>query len=319
MTDLRLFDERVADSMSFLEKCFDDAEAYSFSPYLTRAIAALRRVTMGGKHLRARLVHIGAGDVSGEQRTAATIFAGAVDVLHAAFLIHDDIIDDDPLRRGLPTIHHEIAQETGSPAVGNAMGILAGDLGLIVTFQALCSSHIDDALARRACTLLAGFAAQTVSGEMLDVAHLQDDDVEIDRVRLSNHLKTSLYSFTAPLHLGAVAAGRDDPATLAALRAVADPLGVAYQAADDIAGAVGTSEATGKVAGGDLDAGRKTLLTMRLEDMTLPEAVKEVIAEGDRFLAEARRGLSAPELSPLTVAGLSDIIDRVEEIVHAYA
>lgn len=318
MTELNYLSDRVAESMAYLTQHFDQATEQANSRHLVTAISALRDVTLGGKHLRARLVHVAAGEVSGAEKEAAVIFGAAVDMLHASFLIHDDIIDEDPLRRGLPTVHHAVTQRTGSPRVGNAMGILTGDLGLMVTYQILSASPLDDSLVRRATGMVAGYAAQTVAGELLDVSHLVNENIDIENVSLSNYLKTSLYSFTAPLHLGAVAARRDDPETLAALAAVADPLGRAYQAADDIAGAVASTEVTGKVQGGDLEAGRKTLLTMRLCDLTLDEAVRQVASEGDAWLAQAQEALEAPPIPEITRAGLRDTIARVERTLHAH-
>lgn len=318
MKQLDYLDDRVAESMAYLSYYFDHAMEGATSPYLATAISALRDVALGGKHLRARLVHIAAGEATGPERQAAVIFGAAVDMLHASFLIHDDIIDEDPLRRGIPAVHHAVTEKTGSPRVGNAMGILTGDLGLMVTYQLLSASPLDDSLVRRATGMVAGYAAQTVSGELLDVSHLVNENIDIDSVRLSNHLKTSLYSFTAPLHLGSVAARRDNPDTLSAMSAVADPLGRAYQAADDIAGAVAPAEVTGKIQGGDLVAGRKTLLTMRLCDLSLDEAVGQVTAEGDAWLAKARGAVASPHLPEVTRAGLHDTIDRVERMLHAH-
>lgn len=333
--DIDFVDKRISESLSFLEKHFTQTQNFSSEPLFRSALEVLRTNALGGKHLRPRLVHIAAGDVSGDQRTTAVIFGGAVELLHAALLVHDDLIDDDPYRRGKPTLHEQIATASGNRNVGMSAAILAGDMGLLAMFQALSSSELADAMVRKACAMMAGFSLQTVYGEMLDVSHriaygggsgaIRVADVaetnsaaSFDTVRASNFFKTSLYTFTAPLHLGALAAGRDDPDTLDALSAVADPLGQAYQAADDIAGAVAPMEDTGKVTGGDLAQGRRTVLTMRLHTMSLPEAVKAVADEAYDHIADARQAVQSPALTPVTRAGLDNVITRVERSVRTY-
>lgn len=318
MTDISFLDRRVEESLDFLREKFDFVFQYSQEPLFQSALEALRVNALGGKHLRARLVHIGAGYVEGEQKEAAVVFGGAVDLLHGALLIHDDIIDGDPYRRGVPTIHTQVAQSSGDVHVGMSAGILAGNLGLMATFQALSSSALSPQLVRQACAMMAGYAAQTVYGKLLDVSHLVKHDTSMDTVRESNHLKTSIYSFLAPLHLGVLAAGENTPERMAALEQVADPLGRAYQALDDIAGAIVPMEATGKIAGGDIQAGRSTLLTIRLEHLSLEEAVAEVKQEAATYLAEARAATQSQELTPVIRAGVGDIVAKMERQLREY-
>lgn len=316
--DGRLLDQRVAESLDCLRTHCDAVENSLHEPRVMQAVRGLRDTALGGKHLRARLVHIAAGDVAGEQHDTAVVFGAAIDMLHAAFLIHDDVIDEDPLRRGEVTIHERVRRETGSRRVGDGVGILTGDLGLVATFQFLSQQGISLEHSQKAMQLMTRCAAETVAGEILDVQHLVEEDVDIDSVRASNLLKTTLYSFTAPLHLGAIAANRDDEDTLELFSQVASCLGHAYQAADDIAGVLGDTARTGKVSGGDVQAGRRTLLTLRLEQMSLENAVREVVAEGEEHIAQARTLLADAPLAPFTRAGLSDTTAQLETQLHAY-
>lgn len=318
MTDISFLNQRVEESLDFLREKFEYVFHYSDEPLFRTALEALRVNAMGGKHLRARLVHIGAGHVEGEQKEAAVVFGGAVDLLHGALLIHDDIIDGDPYRRGVRTIHAQVAESSGDAHIGVSAGILAGNLGLMATFQALSSSALSPQLVRQACAMMSGYAAQTVYGELLDVSHLVTHDTSMDTVRESNYLKTSIYSFLAPLHLGALAAGENTPERVAALEKLADPLGRAYQALDDIAGAVAPMEVTGKIAGGDIQAGRSTLLTIRLDHLSVDEAVAEVTHEATDYLAEARAAAESPDLTPVIRAGVEDIVAQMERKLREY-
>lgn len=317
---LDFLDARVEASLNFLESRFALVKRYSQEPLYQASVEALRTNALGGKHIRSRLVHIGAGPVEGAQKQAAIIFGGAVDLLHSCFLVHDDVIDRDPLRRGIPTIHAQITEESGDSHIGNSVGILAGDLGLIAVFQALASSSLTPELSQKASATMAGYAAQTTHGELLDVAHLlrSADALNPETVRESNFLKTSMYSFLAPLHLGTIAAGTDTPEMLTALKEISAPLGSAYQAVDDIAGAIAPAERTGKLEGGDLSAGRLTLLTMRLHNMSLAAAIEEVRQEAKHYITQSRAALDNADLPQVMHAGIAMMIDQVENTIDEH-
>ncbi|AGF71713.1 polyprenyl synthetase family protein [Corynebacterium halotolerans] len=297
------------------------------SRLLTMAHDGVAAFALGGKHLRSRLVHISAGEVTGERLYAATVFGACVDLLHGAFLIHDDIIDRDDVRRGLPTIHAAVREEFGDAHLGIAVAITAGDLGINGAIQLLLDSGLDDALVRRGLGALSAAAQETITGEILDISHTvpttdaADGTPDPELVRLSNRLKTSEYSFGTPLKLGAIAAGRD-PEPMAG---IAHELGCAYQAADDIAGTVGESADTGKQAAGDVVNGRATLMTMRMDGdvpadpARLAEIVGDVVAEGEGHLARARTRIDAAGLEPGIREGLHHITDQIEGMLHAYA
>ncbi len=290
------------------------------SRLVTMAHEGVAAFSLGGKHLRSRLVHISAGEVTGDQLRAATIFGACVDLLHGAFLIHDDIIDRDDVRRGQPTIHAAVRDEYDDAHLGTSVAIVAGDLGINGALQLLLDSDLEDGLVRRGLQLLAAAAQETIIGEILDISHVAEPEPDLEQVRLSNHLKTSEYSFGTPLKLGALAAGRDPRP----MKPIAHALGCAYQAADDIAGVVGDSAITGKQAAGDLVHGRATLMTTRMQGDEGRDAdrmaaiVADVVAEGDAHLGEARRLIDATDLNPGIRAGLHQITDRIEGMLRAH-
>lgn len=316
-------DSRVSASLGLLEDFL--ARGRSHVPHDARLLAlaydGVAEFSLGGKHLRPRLVHISAGEVTGEGLYAATVFGACVDLLHGAFLIHDDIIDRDDMRRGRPTIHAAVREEFGDAHLGTSLAIVAGDLGINGALQLLLTSDLADDVVRSGMRLLSAAAHETITGEILDIAHLAEPNPDLEQVRLSNHLKTSEYSFGTPLKLGALAAGRD-PATM---KPIAHALGNAYQAADDIAGAVGDSAVTGKQTAGDVVNRRATLMTMRMDpDRPMdPESLKEivhaVIAEGDTHLADARRLIDGTDLAPGIRENLHHITNRIEGMLRTHA
>ena len=290
------------------------------SPLVDHAHDGIATFALGGKHLRSTLVHISAGDVDGDALHAATVFGACVDLLHGAFLIHDDIIDRDDTRRGHPTIHAAVRDAYGDGHLGASIGITAGDLGLNGAVQILVDSTLDDATLRAALRILTEAAQQTINGEILDIAHAVDGDPAPELVRLSNDLKTSDYSFGAPLKLGALAAGRDPEP----MGPIAVELGRAYQAADDIAGTVGESDQTGKLAGGDVLHGRATLMTMRMDGeetdpLRLTEIIDDVVREGQAHLDLARTLITDAVLDDGIRAGLLAMTDRIEGMLRTYA
>jgi geranylgeranyl diphosphate synthase, type I len=315
-------DQRVDDSLRLLREFLDRGRDHvpHGARLLAMAYEGVAAFSLGGKHLRSRLVHISAGEVTGEQLYAATVFGACVDLLHGAFLIHDDIIDRDDMRRGQPTIHAAVRDEFGDAHLGISLAIVAGDLGINGALRLLLTSGLDDARVREGMRLLSAAAHETITGEILDIAHTADPEPDLEQVRLSNHLKTSEYSFGTPLKLGALAAGRDP----APMKLIAHALGSAYQAADDIAGAVGDSRLTGKTTAGDVVQGRATLMTMRMDagraadPEHLAEIVGAVIAEGDAHLAQARRLIDTTDLTPGIREGLHHVTNRIERMLRTH-
>lgn len=316
-------EERVSASLELMADFLTRAgrQTPTESPLIDISYEGVRSFALGGKHLRSRLVHISAGDVDDDGLYAATVFGACVDLLHGAFLIHDDIIDRDDMRRGQRTIHARIRDEFGDEHLGTSVAIVAGDLGINGALRLLSDSDLDDATVRHGLRLLTAAAHETFTGEILDIAHLANPAPDLESVRLSNHLKTSEYSFGVPLKLGALAAGRD----IAPMKPIGQALGCAYQAADDIAGAIGDSRDTGKQAAGDVIHGRYTLMTMRLtgdavnDPRRVRDVVDDVIAEGDTHLADARSHIDRAELDPAIRTGLHSVADKIERMLRAHA
>lgn len=215
--------------------------------------AARQLCLRGGKRLRAALVVVGyriAG--GGLELSPCVAVCCAVELLHAYFLIHDDWMDQDELRRGGPAVHAALARQFGSPHLGAAGAVLAGDYTLALALRELGRAEV--APERRASVLgrFVTMQLDAVVGQQLDVLGSGNwEDVY--------RLKTGSYTVLGPLQLGAALAGA--PAELAALlEAFALPLGIAFQLRDDLLGAYSDPARTGKPRASDLIAGKRTLL-----------------------------------------------------------
>ncbi|MEH6527726.1 MAG: polyprenyl synthetase family protein [Sneathiella sp.] len=233
-------------------------------------------VLSGGKRLRAFLV-IQSADLFSVPRIHSTRVAAALELIHSYSLIHDDLpcMDDDDLRRGVPTVHKRYDEATA---------VLAGDALQSLAFDIL--SHADTHPSPEVRISLVSKLSSAigvkgmVGGQTMD---MYADAVDIDIITITRlqQLKTgALISFACAA--GAIL-GHAPPAKTLALKAYAHDLGLAFQIADDILDIEGTTEQLGKAAGKDEAAGKATFVSlMGLEEakihasMLADQAVKHL-------------------------------------------
>jgi farnesyl diphosphate synthase len=259
-----------------------------------RLYEAMRYAAMGGgKRMRGFLVMEGARQF-GVSRASALRVAGAIELLHAYSLVHDDLpaMDNDDLRRGKPTVHK---------AFDEATAILAGDALQTQAFQVLADedTHSDSAVRIELvrCLARASGARGMCGGQMLDMLAEQAgaplDEPAIGRLQL---LKTGrLIEFSA--EAGAIL-GKAPMSQRHALAAYGRDVGAAFQIADDLLDATASAAETGKRTGKDAEAGKATLVTLlgieraRLQAERLAEqAIRHLDSFGER--ADLLRALAA--------------------------
>jgi farnesyl diphosphate synthase len=216
-------------------------------------IDAMRYAVAGGKRLRGFLVLEGARlhGLTSEQALPA---AAAVEALHAYSLVHDDLpaMDNDDLRRGLPTVHVKWDQATA---------ILAGDALQTLAFELLADPDLgaaDRRIALVAGLALASGAEGMVLGQALDIAaETAAQPLTLAEItRLQAGKTGALIRFSA--EAGALLAGAD----IRPLSAYATALGLAFQIADDILDVTGDAATTGKRVGKDAAAGKATFVSL---------------------------------------------------------
>lgn len=252
---------------------------------------SLTTLRAGGKRLRPLLVlTCGAIDDATDEQAAALVSAGAaVELVHMATLVHDDVLDDAELRRGRPTVY---ASE------GRDAAIQTGDMLFALAFEELTRSG-DEAQVRALSHASSGLA----QGELLQREDAWDAGVTRERYMLRCTLKTARL-FEAAAQLGAHAGGR--PQLAEPLAAFGSKVGLAFQLADDVLDVIAPTEQTGKTRGADLLDGTvnlplivaaerdATLRDLDLKAIDTPQQAGEVcdriIATGapDEVAAEAR-------------------------------
>lgn len=205
---------------------------------------------LGGKRVRPVLSLL-AGQLFGADRKAILPVAQAVEVFHNFTLLHDDIMDQSPLRRGKPTVHEKWDVNTG---------ILSGDLMLIKAYEQLCDCPTTHRLSDLLCTFNR-VAVGVCEGQQYDVEFEGRNDVSISDYLKMIELKTAVLLGGA-LEMGALAA--DAPV------ADADHLyefgrltGLAFQLQDDLLDTFGTTEQIGKAVGNDIVRNKKTFLYLK--------------------------------------------------------
>lgn len=217
-------------------------------------VHAMRYAVSGGKRLRAFLVVEGAA-LYGVDPAGALNAAAAIEAVHAYSLVHDDLpcMDDDDLRRGLPTVHVKWDQATAVLA-GDALQTLAFDLLSDPATHADAAVRVDliGSLAR------ASGARGMVYGQALDIAaESADRPLTLNEITELQAGKTG-----ALIAWSAEAGARLARADIAPLTRYATALGLAFQIADDILDIEGDAAEVGKAVGKDAAAGKATFVTL---------------------------------------------------------
>jgi geranylgeranyl diphosphate synthase, type I len=297
-----------------------------------------RDLLAGGKRFRALFCYWGwqavaqpnlTFDITESETVSAdlpsvVLVSAALEVFHAAALVHDDIMDNSDTRRGLPAAHKRFAQLHGTnnwlgdtEGFGRSAALLLGDLLLAWSDELFSegartlSSRVAAGAARAEYDLM---RTEVTVGQYLDIleesAWLNEpEDSLLDRANRVILYKSAKYSVEAPLAIGA-ALGGGSLVQVASLRNFGLPLGVAFQLRDDLLGVFGDPANTGKPAGDDLREGKRTVL-VAIARKRLPTGARHTLDEllGDRSLDESQIAVLQNAIRE------SGAIDEVERII----
>lgn len=249
----------------------------------------------GGKRLRALLLcdvwQALESKPNPDRAQAVVDLACALEVYQTSALVHDDIIDGSPRRRGHPAAHLTLSRSAagydssdrppaGPDARGTGLGILLGDLlaslSTNMALQAAADLPQGPAIGRAFQTM----QTAVVSGQVLDMGMEEarlDDPVRLRCQALRTMAwKTASYTTLAPLALGLLAAGADLEEHKESVRALGLDLGLAFQLTDDLLDVTGDDRHTGKPVGGDIRKGKRTVLVADTLAMADSDQAKEV-------------------------------------------
>lgn len=235
----------------------------------------------------------------------------SVELLQTYLLIHDDVMDDDPERRGGPAVHALLAERVGDPVTGRSLAILAGDLGCAMAQELLVEADLPTERSRAALRELVRMQWEVIQGQHLDMIGGAEPAAIHDA-------KTASYTTRGPARLGGALAGADQ-ASMDRLERYGTPLGRAFQVRDDLLGVFGQASSLGKPVGADLRAGKRTeLVEAALEGsnetqreallcvLGRPEATDEQIALACQVIEETgAKGRSESLIERLTGEALA--------------
>lgn len=223
-------------------------------PTTTALVRAVTELTLrGGKRVRPALAfHAAQCFEHGLDEVSLLDASLTTELLQTYLLIHDDVMDDDPLRRGGKSVHVSLAEQTGDEQIGRSLAILAGDLGCVMAQELLLVAELPRERLVGALAELVRMQWEVILGQHLDVIGGAEPAIIHDA-------KTASYTTRGPVRLGAALAGADAEA-MARLERYGTPLGRAFQVRDDYLGVFGKKSSLGKPVGADLRAGKRTEL-----------------------------------------------------------
>lgn len=301
----------------------------------------IREQVTGGKLLRPRLTRLAWRAFDGRAETVldsearnapdpeCVRLAASFELLHAALLVHDDVVDRDPVRRGRPTVgelYRRDAHSAGAPSdeaqhLGEAVAIIGGDLLLAGALRLATTCTADPARLHAVSAVVFDAVTASAAGELDDVLlsmhRYGQQHPAVQDILNMERLKTATYSFEAPLRAGALLAGanQEDAARLAQ---AGSRIGVAYQVVDDVLGTFGDPRLTGKSTEADLREGKATVLTAHgMQDGQACKILSEfaagnaTVAQVKAALAQAGAETRAVKLAAELVADAQEALERL--------
>lgn len=240
---------------------------YSASSHLLKA---------GGKRLRPTLLILSSRVIGGSEEKAIPA-AAAVEILHNFTLVHDDVMDMDDFRRGVPTVH----KVWGIPTA-----IIAGDLLFSKSFEALLKLkelNVDYKSIVKSAEILAHAASTIAEGQAMDMAFEERVDVSEEEYFAMIYKKTAVL-FEAATKIGALIGGGSIH-EIEALGTYGKYLGLAFQIQDDILGIIGEEKKLGKPVGSDIREGKKTIIILHALRKATPKEKEKILETlGNRTL-----------------------------------
>ncbi len=243
-------------------------------------------MSLGGKRMRPVLVLMACDFFDGDTNTAANA-ALAIELFHNFTLVHDDIMDKAPLRRGQQTVHTKW---------NDNIAILSGDAMMVCAYQELCKSN--SAILSNILNVFSDTAVKVCEGQQLDMNYETAHKISIAQYLKMIELKTAVLLGGA-MKIGAIIGGaREEDAQQ--LYDFGKHIGIAFQLQDDILDVYANEDKFGKQKGGDIIANKKTYLLLKAMEM----------AENNRYTKE--------ELQQWIAAPHFDAKQKVEAVTNIY-
>ena len=276
-------------------------ETKEISPPTLELVDEIEALTMrGGKRLRPAVAAAGYRCVRpGHGMERLVELSASLELLQSYLLIHDDWMDGDEVRRGGTAVHTSLQRSHRDPHLGSALGVLAGDLASAYAWELFLQAPYPMQAWHDASTRFLKIQKEVYCGQQLDLT----GDADVARMHA---LKTTSYSVRGPLLLGALL-GNPSAEQLQALTDWAGPIGEAFQIRDDLLGALGSADNTGK-PGMDIPHGKVSSVLSELRRSTEPQDRKPVETIVGRIDVDAQQLAAAHAC--LRASGVVDRLER---------
>jgi len=210
--------------------------------------AAGHLIVNGGKRLRPYMVIRSCQILKGKVSNAMPA-ASAVEMVHNFSLVHDDIMDNDEMRHGVPTVHKKF---------GMPIAILAGDVLFSKAFQVITDSKLSASATTQLVSRLSKACVDICEGQLLDVKMAEEKKIPSQAEYITMIGKKTAALFDVSCAMGAICA-TNKPTDISNLSSFGRNLGIAFQITDDLIGVMGDPKITKKPVGNDLREGKKSL------------------------------------------------------------
>lgn len=296
---LRVVDRLITEECTALHRC-EPKGLYEPIAYI---------LELGGKRLRPLLAYLTYEHFSGADFDLLQIepIVKAVELFHNFTLLHDDLMDDAPVRRGQPTVYKKWGANTA---------ILSGDAMMIESYKAL--SQVDPSLLPRVLAIFNDMATGVCEGQQLDMEYESKD---LDAITIADYLgmirlKTS-YLFRGSMMMGALVAGLDNVA-LNTIATAADRMGLAFQIMDDYLDVFSDKPDFGKVTGGDIVEGKRTWLLLKAYELDPANLTVALGSEStEKRIAEVTQVYISNHVDRLALAEVDRLTEEAIEMLDS--
>lgn len=246
-------------------------------PWSFEVTQSLVDTTLRGKTVRGSLI-LATIDLFNPpfDKNAITV-ATAIEYLHTALLIHDDLVDHDELRRGFPSMFKEYEEKgihknaTNPQEFGKAMALCIGDIAIFYAFSLLNSLTLESNLHRHILQLVTKEFVIVGFGELHDIALGYLPNIPTSKEVIDMYTrKTARYTFSVPMMIGAILS-KQPAEIITTMDALGEKLGLMFQLTDDQLTLTGNVETVGKSIGNDISENKKTLYHVLLREKATTE------------------------------------------------
>ncbi len=281
MDDFKLIKNEI---VSFVENSFNNylKELDKLDKWGEDSLSRISEFIVRGKLIRGILVVAGYKALGGKEKDKILSVASSIELLHTGFLMHDDVMDQDEMRRGKPSIHiaySDLFKKENLPDPGKngeSFAVCLGNIAYFLAFDFISGSGFEAETTNRLNRILNREAVLTGFGQMNDIYTAASDTIPDENTIINTYImKTARYTFALPLQFGAVCCNIPEK-TIEKLIGIGEKIGVIFQLRDDELNLFGEVSGTGKSVGSDISEGKKTLLFSMLMKKVSPKEKTEL-------------------------------------------